>query len=119
MAKPFTVTSSEFDRLVLQASKPVVVDFWAPWCGPCRLMAPVLEQLAADLDGQVEFAKLNVDENPEPAQRYGVGGIPTLVVFSGSEEAGRIVGFMPKPIILRNLQALLPRIPVAAEQPLQ
>ena len=114
MSKPVNVTSADFENRVLQSPQPVVVDFWAAWCGPCRMMAPVLENLAADLDGQVAFAKLNVDENPGLAQRYGVSGIPTLVVFANGEEAARIVGLMPKEHILHNLQALLPEATVEA-----
>jgi thioredoxin 1 len=116
MSKPVNVTSADFENRVLQSPQPVVVDFWAAWCGPCRMMAPVLEDLAADLDGQVAFAKLNVDENPGVAELYGISGIPALVVFANGEEAGRIVGFMPKAHILHNLQALLPETPVAAAQ---
>lgn len=119
MSKPFHVSNTDFEDRVLQASQPVVVDFWAAWCGPCLMMAPVLEALAADLDGQVGFAKLDVDANPDLAERHGVGGIPTLIVFADGKEAGRIVGFMPKQAILRRLQALLPLVPLASIQPAQ
>ena len=110
MSKPFHVSNTDFESRILQASQPVVVDFWAAWCGPCLMMAPVLEALAAELDGQVGFAKLDVDANPELAELHGVGGIPTLIVFESGKEAGRIVGFMPKEAILRRLQALLPLV---------
>jgi len=110
MSKPFHVSNTDFESRILQASQPVVVDFWAAWCGPCLMMAPVLEALAAELDGQVGFAKLDVDANPELAELHGVGGIPTLIVFKSGKEAGRIVGFMPKEAILRRLQALLPLV---------
>jgi len=116
MSKPFHVSNTDFEDRVLQASQPVVVDFWAAWCGPCLMMAPVLEALAAELDGQVGFAKLDVDANPELAELHGVGGIPTLIVFADGKEAGRIVGFMPKQALLRRLQALLPEAPVKAAQ---
>jgi len=110
MSNPFHVTNSDFESRVLQAPQPVVVDFWAAWCGPCLMMAPVLEALAAELDGQVGFAKLDVDSNPDLAERHGVGGIPTLIVFENGKEAGRIVGFMAKEALLRRLQVLLPLV---------
>ncbi len=107
MATPFHVSSVEFDNRVLHSPEPVVVDFWAEWCGPCRLMAPVLDQLAGELEGRVSFAKLNVDENPDLSGRYGVEGIPTLIVFAEGEEVGRIVGFAPKAHILHSLEEIL------------
>jgi thioredoxin 1 len=109
MTTPIHVTTKDFQSRVLESSEPVVVDFWAEWCGPCHMMAPVLDQLAGELAGRVSFAKLNVDENPELSVRYGVEGIPTLIVFSQGKEAGRIVGFAPKPHILHNLEAILSR----------
>ena len=109
MATPFHVSTKDFENRVLQATSPVVVDFWDEWCGPCRMMAPVLEQLAGELEGRVSFAKLNVDENPELSVEYGVEGIPTLVVFGQGEEVGRIVGFAPKAHILHRLEEILSR----------
>jgi thioredoxin 1 len=107
MTSPIHVTTQDFESRVLESPEPVVVDFWAEWCGPCHMMAPVLDQLAGELEGRVSFAKLNVDENPELSVRYGVEGIPTLIVFSQGNEAGRIVGFAPKPHILHNLEQIL------------
>jgi len=109
MATPFHVSSKDFESRVLQADEPVVVDFWAEWCGPCRMMAPVLEQLAGELQGRVSFAKLNVDENPDLSGRYEVEGIPTLVVFAEGREVGRIVGFAPKAHILHSLEEIISR----------
>ena len=104
MATPHQVSTKDFDNRVLRAAEPVVVDFWAEWCGPCHMMAPVLDQLAGELEGRMSFAKLNVDENPELSVRYGVEGIPTLIVFSQGKEAGRIVGFAPKPHLLHSVE---------------
>jgi len=88
------VTDASFEREVLQAGKPVVVDFWAPWCGPCRAVTPVLEQLAAETD-RVEFVKLNIDDNPATAARYDVLSIPTVILFAGGEPKETLVGARP------------------------
>ena len=90
------VTDASFAQDVLQSSEPVVVDFWAEWCGPCRMIAPALEEIATDLDGQVKIAKLNVDENPEMAARYGVRSIPTLIMFKNGEPISQQIGAAPK-----------------------
>lgn len=90
------VTDASFGDLVLRSEKPVVVDFWAPWCGPCRRLSPVLEEVAAELADQVTVAKLNTDENAETAGKYGIMSIPTLVIFKNGKEVGRTVGLMPK-----------------------
>jgi thioredoxin 1 len=90
------VDKSNFQADVLQASGPVVVDFWAEWCGPCKMIAPSLEEIATELDGKVKIAKLNIDENPELAAQFGVRSIPTLMIFKGGEVADMKVGALPK-----------------------
>src|SRR6187455_2479927 len=90
------VSDATFESEVLKASGPVVVDFWAEWCGPCKMIAPALEDIAAELGGKVKIAKLNIDENPELAARFGVRSIPTLMIFKGGEVADMKVGAAPK-----------------------
>ncbi|HER43235.1 MAG TPA: thioredoxin TrxA [Candidatus Eisenbacteria bacterium] len=90
------VTDDDFQTQVLESDTPVVVDFWAPWCGPCLMIAPALEELAKEYDGTVRFAKLNTDENRDTAARYGIMGIPTLKIFKNGEEADSISGAAPK-----------------------
>lgn len=90
------VTDSNFETEVLQANQPVLVDFWAAWCGPCLALAPTVEALAEKYEGNAKVVKLNVDESPETARRYGIRGIPTLVLFNNGEEAERSVGFTSK-----------------------
>jgi thioredoxin 1 len=96
MAKPIEVTDQTFDQLVLEADVPIVVDFWAVWCGPCKMIAPALEQIAAEYQERLQVAKLDVDHNNQTAMKYGVMSIPTLILFKGGEPVERIVGFMPK-----------------------
>ncbi|MEJ5914620.1 thioredoxin [Pseudokineococcus sp. 1T1Z-3] len=98
-----TVTDDTFDTEVLQASKPVLVDFWAPWCGPCRQVAPVLEELSDQYAGSIEVVKVNTDENPKVAATYGITSIPTLNVYSGGELVKSIIGAKPKPALVREL----------------
>jgi thioredoxin 1 len=90
------VTDASFDSDVLGSSDPVVVDFWAEWCGPCRLISPALEEIATELGGQVKIAKLNIDENPDVTVRYGVRSIPTLIMFKNGEPTAVQVGAAPK-----------------------
>ncbi|MFJ6720794.1 MULTISPECIES: thioredoxin [unclassified Streptomyces] len=97
------VTDASFDADVLAAEKPVLVDFWAAWCGPCRQIAPSLEAIAAEYGDQIEIVKLNIDENPATAAKYGVMSIPTLNVYQGGEVVKTIVGAKPKAAILRDL----------------
>ena len=90
------VTDQDFDQTVLKAGKPAFVDFWAPWCGPCRIIGPLVEELAPSYQGRAVITKMNVDDNPEVAQKYGVTSIPTLMMFKDGKLVDRVVGAMPK-----------------------
>ena len=100
---PVSITDASFPAEVEDSSVPVLVDMWAPWCGPCRMIAPVVDQLASELAGRVRVAKMNVDENPVTANRFNVRSIPSLLVFKGGREVDRIVGLQPKSEIQRRL----------------
>jgi thioredoxin 1 len=107
MSKPVEINDAKFDEMVLKAKIPVLVDFWAPWCGPCRMVAPIVDELSSEYDGKISFFKLNVDDNPKTARQYGVMSIPTLIVFKNGQPASNIVGFRPKPELKKNLDAAL------------
>ena len=106
-AGPVAVTDGDFAQTVEQSPIPVLLDLWAEWCGPCHMLAPVVDQLSAELAGLIRVAKLNIDENPETAARFGVRSIPTLLVLRDGHEIDRLVGVQPKQEILRRLQPLL------------
>lgn len=107
MAKPTEVTDANFDTEVLKSDKPVLVDFWAEWCGPCKMIAPILDEIATEHAGKVRVAKLNVDDAPDVARRYEVMSIPTLLVFRDGEVAKRIVGAKPKSALVEELSEFL------------
>ncbi|NLF10666.1 MAG: thioredoxin [Anaerolineaceae bacterium] len=104
MAKPFEVNDGSFESSVLEADIPTVVDFWAVWCGPCKMIAPILEDIAKEYEGKLQVAKLDVDHNGESAMKYGVMSIPTLILFKAGQPVERIVGFMPKEKVLARLK---------------
>jgi len=102
--KPVKVTDANFAAEVERSPLPVLLDMWAPWCGPCGMLAPVIEELAAEMAGRVRVAKLNVDENPATAARFGVQSIPTLLLLKGGRELDRIVGVQPKAVIVQRIE---------------
>lgn len=105
--EPVPVTDDSFRQDVLESDLPVLVDLWAPWCGPCHLIAPIVDRLAADYAGRLKVAKLNVDENPRTAGTYQVSGIPTLLIFRGGRVVDRIVGAVPEPLLRGKVDAAL------------
>lgn len=107
MAKPFEVSDSEFSQTVLNADKPVLVDFWADWCGPCKMIAPIVEELADEYDGQITFTKVDVDSNPNTAMQFGIRSIPTLLIFKEGQVAEQVIGAAPKSLLKKKLDQVL------------
>jgi thioredoxin 1 len=106
-ANLFTVTDESFQKEVLEAEKPTFVDFWASWCGPCKMLGPIFEELSGEYSGKVKFAKVNVDENPKIPANYGVRGIPTLIMFKGGKVVDQVVGAVPKSQLENILKKVL------------
>jgi len=106
-SEPIHVSDETFEKAVLQSPVPVLVDFWAPWCGPCRSVAPVLEQIAKEYAGRVIVAKVNTDDHSQWAERYQVRGIPTMLFVVNGQEVGRLVGAVPKHVIQQRLDKIL------------
>ncbi|MBI2328066.1 MAG: thioredoxin [Chloroflexi bacterium] len=107
MSKPVSIDDSNFEQTVLQATKPVLMDFWATWCKPCLMVAPILDELAEEYDGRINFVKMDVDQNPRTAAKYGIMSIPTLLIFKNGEPVSHIVGVRPKGELKQNLEAAL------------
>jgi thioredoxin 1 len=107
MNKPVSVDDSNFEQVVLQAEKPVLVDFWAAWCKPCLMVAPIVEELAEEYNDKINFVKLDVDHNPKTAANYGIMSIPTLMVFKNGEPVSHMVGARPKGELKRSLEGAL------------
>ena len=103
MAKPFEVTDASFDKDVLQATEPTLVDFWATWCGPCRMVAPVVEEIAEEYADKLQVGKMDVDSNRQTPSKFGITGIPTLILFKGGEAVAHIVGYRTKDALLDEI----------------
>ena len=113
MSEPVHVTDAEFEEVVLKSSTPVIVDFWAPWCGPCRMVAPILDKIAKDMGDKVKVAKVNTDENTEWAGKYGVRGIPTMLFIKNGEVQQTQVGALPEAMIRSKLEEFITAAPTA------
>ena len=101
------VSDDQFEEQVLKSSEPVLVDFWAEWCGPCKMIAPFLDELATEMEGKVTVAKVNIDENPQTPMKYGVRGIPTMIVFKGGQVAATKIGALPKSKLYEWVESVL------------
>ena len=113
MNEPVHVTDAAFEKVVLKSTLPVIVDFWAPWCGPCRMVAPILEKIAKEQAGKLIVAKVNTDENSEWAMKYGVQGIPTMLFIANGKDVQKQVGALPESMLRQTLEKFLTSVAVA------
>ena len=107
MAHPIDITDDSFNAEVIQSDTPVLVDFWAEWCGPCKMIAPIVEELAEEFGDKIKFTKLDVDTNPQSAMNFGIRGIPTLLIFNGGKPVETVEGAVPKSVLKKKLDAAL------------
>ena len=107
MAHPIEITDDSFNAEVVQSDTPVLVDFWAEWCGPCKMIAPIVEELAEEFGDKIKFTKLDVDTNPQSAMNFGIRGIPTLLIFDDGKPVETVVGAVPKSVLKKKLEAAL------------
>jgi thioredoxin 1 len=107
MSKPVDIQDAKFNELVLKSKTPVLVDFWAPWCGPCRMVSPIVDELSTEYEGKVIFYKVNTDDNQATARQYGIMSIPALMIFKDGKPVSNIVGYRPKAELKKNLDAAL------------
>ena len=110
-SKPIHVSDSDFQEVVLRSELPVIVDFWAPWCGPCRMVAPILDRIAEDFNGELIIAKVNTDENPEWAMKFGIQGIPTMLFIRDGEVVREQIGALPETLLREMVDGLLVKFP--------
>lgn len=101
------ITPENFENEVVKSDIPVLIDFWAPWCGPCKMMGPVFEELSSDYEGKVKFVKINTEDHPELASPFGIQGIPTLILSKDGKEANRLVGFLPKELLKQKIDSMI------------
>src|SRR5438067_368515 len=114
---PVHVSDDAFEKTVLKAQTPVLVDFWAPWCGPCKMIAPAVEELAKEYEGKALIAKVNTDNDPLWASRFGIQGIPTLIIFKDGKEVDRVVGAVRKDVLKNKLEKVVAAVPAASTAP--
>jgi thioredoxin 1 len=107
MAKPVEITDTNFEQEVLKSDVPVLIDFWAVWCGPCKVIAPVVEEIAGEYEGKLKVGKLHVDNNPQVAVKYGIRSIPTLLIFNNGEVSDQLIGALPKAQIVDRVERVM------------